>query len=211
MSALHLTASENKITFIKASDYKKSLWKNGQGKTSEIAIHPAGATLEKEDFLWRFSSAEISGDSNFSIFRNCDRLLTILSGKGIVMNDQPLTPLNIIQFSGDEKISCQLVQDQVIDLGLIYKRDHVSAKMTVKTFSANADSHFLNLGEGTHLLFCVNGSFSVGDHVLNANDTLCVEGSYESAVKLHKPATYVHIKICEIKNKPTFCKLTNHG
>lgn len=210
MPALNLTLLEAKVILIKSSDYKNSLWKNGQGRTDQIAIEPKDAVLTNEDFLWRLSSAEIQSNTNFSVFKNYDRLLTVLTGKGLILNDQSLLPLNVVQFSGDSETECRLVQDPVVDLGLIYNRDHVAAKMTIKTFSANDDRHQLKLSEGVHFLFCVNGSFKVRSFTVNANDTLHVEGPFESEVFLQKPATYVHIKICSIENKPAFCKLATH-
>ncbi len=55
-----------------------SPWKNGGGVTSEVAVFPAGATMD--DFLWRVSIAEVAEAGAFSRFPMVDRVLAVLEG-----------------------------------------------------------------------------------------------------------------------------------
>ena len=48
-------------------------WKNGGGSTTEIAIAPLGATVDKFD--WRISLATIANSGPFSVFPGVDRTL----------------------------------------------------------------------------------------------------------------------------------------
>ncbi len=58
-------------------------WKNGGGKTTEIAIAPAGATLDSFD--WRISLATIAQSGAFSSFPDIDRTLSLVEGPGVAL------------------------------------------------------------------------------------------------------------------------------
>lgn len=62
-----------------AADRITSPWKNGGGVTSEVAVFPAGASMD--DFLWRVSIAEVSEAGAFSRFPGIDRVLAVLEGR----------------------------------------------------------------------------------------------------------------------------------
>ncbi|MGB7479405.1 MAG: HutD family protein, partial [Burkholderiaceae bacterium] len=64
-----------------AADYAVMPWKNGGGVTTELAIAPAGASLD--DFDWRISSAEVCAAGPFSGFDGIERSLAILDGAGL--------------------------------------------------------------------------------------------------------------------------------
>ena len=71
------------MRIIRASDCKTTPWKNGGGSTTEIAIGPAGASLE--DFDWRISMARVASDGPFSDFPGIDRTLAVIKGSGLVL------------------------------------------------------------------------------------------------------------------------------
>jgi len=64
-------------------NYRVTPWKNGGGQTTEIAIAPAGATLD--DFDWRISLATIAQSGAFSSFPGIDRTLTLVEGAGVAL------------------------------------------------------------------------------------------------------------------------------
>ena len=90
------------ITLLKKTDYKESLWKNGKGKTSEIAIYPKSSTLKGNDFLWRISSAEVNHSDWFSLFPGYERKLVIWKGAELLLNNKPLHQNIPLTFSGDD-------------------------------------------------------------------------------------------------------------
>ncbi|MBC7370249.1 MAG: HutD family protein, partial [Bdellovibrionaceae bacterium] len=96
-------------------------WKNGGGSTSQIQIFPQDADPAGESFLWRLSSAAVTGPGPFSLFKGYDRWLVILRGDGLVLNGTNLQSEKPFKFSGDVPIHCQILGDEVIDLGLIYR------------------------------------------------------------------------------------------
>ncbi|MBM3526239.1 MAG: HutD family protein, partial [Alphaproteobacteria bacterium] len=51
-------------------------WKNGLGRTAEIARAPATG----EAFDWRLSIATIAADGAFSVFPGCERTLVPIAG-----------------------------------------------------------------------------------------------------------------------------------
>lgn len=58
-------------------------WKNGGGVTTEIAIAPAGATLETFD--WRVSAAQVDAPGRFSRFDGVDRTLAVTAGGNLTL------------------------------------------------------------------------------------------------------------------------------
>ena len=57
------------VRLLTPNDYRSMPWKNGAGRTTEIAVHPAGAALDA--FAWRVSIADIERDGPFSRFPAC--------------------------------------------------------------------------------------------------------------------------------------------
>src|SRR5436853_5944959 len=60
------------------ADYRHTTWKNGGGRTTEIAAYPPDAGLEH--FAWRASIADIERSGPFSAFAGIDRTLVLLQG-----------------------------------------------------------------------------------------------------------------------------------
>ena len=75
-----------KITF---KDLAETPWKNGQGTTRQIAIHPANADIS--NFHWRISAATVNTVGPFSNFDNVTRSLALLTGDKITLNIQGQT------------------------------------------------------------------------------------------------------------------------
>jgi len=100
-------------------------WKNGAGRTTEIAVHPAGAALDAFD--WRVSVADVAGDGPFSPFAGVDRTIVLLAGAGIRLARAAevvvlRTPYEPYPFSGDDAIDCALVDGPVRDFNLMVRR-----------------------------------------------------------------------------------------
>jgi hypothetical protein len=100
------------------------LWKNSKGRTAEIDRVP-----QEKCYLWRLSCATISADGEFSLFPGFDRLLIVISGEGVFLNETKLEPLNSFRFSGERPIDCRLIAGEVVDLGLIFDREKIRAEM----------------------------------------------------------------------------------
>ncbi len=103
-------------------------WKNGCGRTTELALWPPSASFEGGDFDWRLSAAEIGANVSFSPFQGCERISTVTSGAGLVLAhgaDAPrarLRRLEPYRFSGDWPTTAELVAGPVADFGVILRR-----------------------------------------------------------------------------------------
>ena len=101
-------------------------WKNGGGTTTEIAVHPAGATLETFD--WRLSIARVGGDGPFSLFEGIDRTLTLIEGVGMRLDidgapSQVLTTRSApLAFPGDVPVTARLIDGPIRDLNVMTRR-----------------------------------------------------------------------------------------
>ena len=99
------------------------LWKNGLGKTTQLAVHPQGSG--SDDFEWRVSIARLDASAPFSRFDGVDRCLAVLQGEmslrglpGVESMTPRSTPLH---FSGTEAVEGQVIRGPVLDLNVMYK------------------------------------------------------------------------------------------
>jgi environmental stress-induced protein Ves len=148
-------------TLLKPADFHVMPWKNGRGNTAEIAVEPAGASLESESLLWRLSSAKILEPGEFSLFPGFNRYLTLTQGAEVMLTGAEKIRLrlgDVHHFPGEQSVSAELIAGPVADLGLIYRRDKVKAEMSVLDFSAKARSFRMDAPE--NFFFVISGSFS---------------------------------------------------
>lgn len=144
---------------LRASSLTKTPWKNGGGLTTEIVRvdgDPAGGPYE-----WRASFAEVRTSGPFSEFAGYDRTLVVWEGEGLRLNGVVLRPFESFSFSGDEKISAELIAGPVRDFGVIFRRDLYTCRLDVVDRATQA---------GT-LLFVVRGDFKIGGETLRAQDS----------------------------------------
>ena len=101
-------------------------WKNGGGSTTEIAIGPAGASLDAFD--WRISMARVATDGPFSMFDGIDRTLTVIEGDGmeLTIGDRPALVLGNesepLSFPGDTPTTARLLAGVITDLNVMTRR-----------------------------------------------------------------------------------------
>ena len=102
-----------------------SPWKNGGGRTRQLAIHPPQASLD--DFAWRISCARVSGAGPFSAFPGIQRSLALLEGELLLQRQSGMTTLcaggESLDFPGEEPISATPLAGEVLDLNLMSRRD----------------------------------------------------------------------------------------
>ena len=72
------------MKLIPASAMRCMPWKNGGGVTTEIAIAPAGATID--NFDWRVSTAQVGAAGPFSHFAGIDRSLAVIAGGRLTLH-----------------------------------------------------------------------------------------------------------------------------
>lgn len=102
-------------------------WKNGAGRTREMAVEPAGAGLD--DFGWRVSVAEVAADAPFSAYPGVDRCITLLRGAGLQLRsddgriDHRLDQLRVPWcFDGGTALHARLLDGPCLDFNLMTRR-----------------------------------------------------------------------------------------
>lgn len=170
------------LQIIKKSDYQVMPWKNAKGITSQIEIFPDTASLANQDFLWRISSATVGDCGPFSQFPGFDRYLAILQGDGLILNNKILKPKEVIPFQGDEQITGILINQPVIDLGLIFRRDAVTASMKFFEFQVNQLQE-INLDHDINYIFCAQGLMAVSNQIVCEGDCLKIQGLAKVAIE----------------------------
>lgn len=113
------------IELLRAAARAAVPWKNGGGVTREVAVHPAGSSLDTFD--WRVSMAEIRTAGPFSSLPGVDRRLAVLEGTlAIVIGEQPEVQLSAdaapLYFAGDAPVYAHPVGGSVTDLNVMTRR-----------------------------------------------------------------------------------------
>lgn len=109
------------------SCFLETPWRNGAGLTRQIAIHPAGASVN-DPFHWRISTASVGSSGPFSAFPGLDRTLLLLDGEGMALDlgpdgshrmEHPFVP---VAFSGDSPASGTLLGSACTDFNVFTRR-----------------------------------------------------------------------------------------
>lgn len=108
-------------------------WRNGAGRTTEIAAYPAGAALDAFD--WRISVADVVKDGPFSRFAGIDRIIVVIAGAGMRLDgDGHAVLLSALYepyaFSGDDAVACTLLDGPVRDFNLMLRRNRAQGSVT---------------------------------------------------------------------------------
>ena len=158
------------IKTIVKSDFIQMPWKNGRGLTTEICIQPPGANLEKNDFLFRLSSAPIEQEGDFSLFPGKRRILTPIKGTGFKLNSEVYEKFEVAQFSGDDRTHCSLLKGPVLDFGVIYDPEKV--KTQVRILHLKSDMSFSLDPKNDYFFTVLEGELSHNGNQLNGLETL---------------------------------------
>jgi uncharacterized protein len=127
-------------------------WKNGGGVTHEIAKEERNGRL-----VWRLSIATVASDGPFSAFPGLTRILTVLSGPGLVLRSpggvMVAEPLHPVRFSGDLAVTGERIAGDVRDLNVIF-----DAAVMAATVTHPVGPEELTTDPGAHLAFlCLSG------------------------------------------------------
>ena len=148
---------------IQYASLRATPWKTGGGSTTEIAIAPAGATLD--NFDWRVSLATIAQDGPFSSFPGIDRSLALVDGDGVLLDfgDErfvlsPSEPL--IEFAGEDAVHATVTGLQTTDFNVMTRRGQCRHRLELLTVRGKQT---LKRRSATTLLFLADGeSLSLG-------------------------------------------------
>lgn len=102
-------------------------WRNGGGVTREMLAWPT-----PDDWLVRFSIADIERAGPFSSFPNIDRWFAVLSGNGVRLGASETVIKRgdeAVNFDGALAPDCMLIDGATRDLNLMIRRDTASGWM----------------------------------------------------------------------------------
>jgi len=163
------------MRLLRASDRTPAPWKNGGGVTWELAVSPEGARLDAFD--WRISIAEVAAGGPFSSFPEIDRILTVLSGEGMMLEVAGDGPATLdaasppFAFPGDLPCSATLAAGPIRDLNVMVHRH----KWRADACRLSAPDQITGKAEVTILVAVTD--CRLGDHTLQAQDAaLLVRG-----------------------------------
>lgn len=154
---------------LRESDCPSVAWKNGQGRTRQLAIYPAEAG--SDEFLWRVSVAEVDSAAPFSSFPGVDRQITLLRGAGFTMTldkqqRHALTvPFEPFAFPGEADVEVELAGGATRDFNLMLRRGKANGRIDV----LRGGSHIVE--RGMVLLYCAAGQCATPDGVLSVGDS----------------------------------------
>jgi len=137
-----MAAPKPEVRVLGADEARVVPWKNGRGTTRELALWPAGASFERGDWDWRLSAAEVGAAGPFSAFPECERILTVTKGDGLLLAhgaDAPRARLRRFEpyrFSGDWATTAELVGGPVTDFNVIYRRTRARADVQALALAA---------------------------------------------------------------------------
>lgn len=165
------------LRLLSAERHTRMPWKNGGGLTTEIAVHPADASLDM--FGWRVSRADVARDGPFSRFPNVDRSLAVLGGNGLrlTVGTEPSRALTIgsgpFFFPADLPTYAELIDGPTADLNVMTRRGqwrHTLEKLSI------ANRFALSEGVPHRLLLCHQGEIKIdtsrGSLSVNAGDAV---------------------------------------
>jgi uncharacterized protein len=170
------------------ADYRRMPWRNGAGRTTEIAAWPPGAALDAFD--WRVSIADVAKDGPFSRYAGIDRTIVVISGAGMNLYGDGdgvlLAPLaEPYAFRGDDAVGCTLVDGPIRDFNLMLRRGRGRGAVRLLRFEGARvpPARF-------RLCYAVTGAFEcmLAGHpplAIAAEETLLVEADGAAAAPLH--------------------------
>jgi environmental stress-induced protein Ves len=126
------------------ADYQCMPWKNGHGKTHEIAALRSTDDLQTETgrFQWRLSIAEVAASVPFSTFPGCDRIILLLEGDGMVLDSgadgchELYRKFEPYAFRGEWQTDCRLRGGPCRDFNVMVDRARARAQVTLVPVTA---------------------------------------------------------------------------
>ena len=159
------------MRLIKKADRIEMPWKNGGGSTFEIDRFPQAV----DRYDWRVSQAAVTADGPFSTFPGYDRWIVVWEGVGFQLNQQILRPFEPYRLRGEDPIRCSLLRGPVTDIGLIFNRATVEAKMQMISGPTQ-------LSLGTHYIF-THTDWIYEQRIVAAGDVLRIDSPAGSAAR----------------------------
>jgi environmental stress-induced protein Ves len=120
------------ITRLDPAVYRRTPWKNGGGITIDIAdaYAPGAQPGGWSGMLWRLGRTQIVEPGPFSDLTGYDRILTVIGGRGLVLEIAGGAALDVrepfrpVRFAGEDRITSRLEDGPVAVFNLMSDRKH---------------------------------------------------------------------------------------
>jgi len=179
---------------IRLADCPSQPWKNGLGRTREIAVQPSAAGMD--DFLWRVSVAEVDSAAPFSAFPGIERQIVLLDGAGFTMTLDDghvhalTTPFVPFAFAGEAKVDVVLAGGPTRDFNLMVRR--AQARGDVQVWNRPTTR---KIDPATVLVFCARGAIDTAGGRLQAGDAWRPPPHSVDPLTLHDGALALVVRI----------------
>lgn len=179
---------------IRLADCPSQPWKNGLGRTREIAVQPSDSG--SADFLWRVSIAEVDSAAPFSSFPGIDRQIVLLDGAGFTMTLDDArthaltTPFVPFAFAGEARVGVTLAGGPTRDFNLMVRRAQARGEVLVWRGPATRAAEL-----ATVLVFCARGTMATVDGQLHVGDAWRPAQPGAAPVILHDDALALLVRI----------------
>lgn len=118
------------IVRLDPKSYRRTPWKNGGGVTVDIAddYAPGAEPGSWSGMLWRLGHTRILAPAPFSDLAGFDRILTVIGGRGLVLQIEGGAALDVrepfrpVRFRGEDRIVSRLEAGPVTVLNLLADR-----------------------------------------------------------------------------------------
>jgi environmental stress-induced protein Ves len=157
------------MSIVRLRDCPAVPWKNGLGRTRELAVYPPGAGMQ--DFVWRASVAEVDSAAPFSSFEGVDRHIALLEGAGFTMtlddgrSHALTTPFAPFAFPGEAKVTIVLHGGSTRDINLMLRRSKASGELVTWE-----DPGRQVVDDAVALIYCARGHVDTADGRLQPGD-----------------------------------------
>lgn len=161
------------MRIVRRGEGRTSPWKNGNGVTHEVAVHPEGADLD--GLIWRLSLAEVAVEGPFSTLPGVDRTLAVVEGGGVdldfgagtvrlALGGPPLA------FPGEAPVAAWLVAGPVVNFNVMTRRDAAQHRLTVAAVPGAV------LPPDAKALLCCAGAVTLDGQALHPGDCALLPG-----------------------------------
>jgi environmental stress-induced protein Ves len=162
--------------------YRRTPWKNGGGVTTDIADEyaPGVPPGSWSGTLWRFGHTQIVLPAPFSDLSGFDRILTVIGGRGLVLQIEGGAALDVrepfrpVRFRGEDRIVSRLEAGPVTVLNLLADRTRHEIDVVILTGGETRP-----LDATINVVYALEDSAVTagGNHSLAADEALRIDGA----------------------------------
>jgi hypothetical protein len=182
--------AEPRLTPLPAAGFRRTPWKNGGGITIDIAdaYGPDVAPGSWQGMIWRLGRTTIAAPGPFSDLTGYDRLQTVISGQGLVLETPDgeidlRRPFQVVRYDGGMPIVSRLEHGPVEVVNLIADRERCEIALAVVAAPAQ---HMLR--PALHVLYAATGTVAG----LIGGEPVAIEAG--AALRIDATATTLMVK-----------------